>query len=463
MIKKISAPLSLKGEITLPGDKSISHRAAILNSIAMGSASVTKKATITNFSPGADCLSTVTCLRAMGVKADFLATRPHGSGDATTLEIWGRGEEGLSEPEDVLDAGNSGTTMRLLTGLLASQPFLSIITGDDSLRSRPMSRIVQPLRLMGASIWGRKGDSLAPLVIKGGNLHGITYLLPVASAQLKSALLLAGLFATGETIIEEPIISRDHTEGMLKAMGAKINTRGCHITLAPLTHPLNAVDLRIPGDISSAACWLVAGALHPDACIRIKDVGVNPTRSGIIDILLEMGANLSIENQREEGGEPIADLVIESSKLSGMEISGDMIPRAIDELPLLAVAAAVAQGTTIIRGAGELRAKETDRITTTMAELSRLGANIEELPDGMIITGGAPLEGRDCLSHNDHRLAMALGVAGLIARGETTIHESEAVDISYPSFWQDMELLTSRRGSEDTRGKRSPDRDYLHH
>jgi 3-phosphoshikimate 1-carboxyvinyltransferase len=347
----------------------------------------------------------------------------------------------LKEPEDVLNAENSATTMRMLTGLLASQPFLSVVTGDRSLRSRPMDRVIKPLRLMGARIWGRHDDTRAPLVIQGEQLHGIRYQLPVASAQLKSALLLAGLFSRGDTIIQEPMPSRDHTERLLNAMGAEIKVSGDTITLSPSS--LDAIDLTIPGDISSAALWLVAGAVHHQARIRLLSTGINPTRSGILDVLRLMGADLTVSNERVLSGEPVADLEVRSSSLTGVEIGGELIPRLIDEIPLVALAASVAQGKTVVKDAEELRVKETDRISATVKELSKMGADAKELPDGMIIYGGKKLHGASCDSHGDHRLAMMLGVAALIADGETEIDKSEAADISYPTFWEDLERLTA--------------------
>jgi len=425
--QKVRAARALEGEVYPPGDKSISHRAVILNSIAQGNARVS------NFSQAGDCLATVSCLRALGVEIE--------SGEVGELFVRGVGKEGLKEAEDVLDAEDSATTMRILTGLLAAQQFLSVITGDESLRSRPMSRVIQPLRLMGARIWGRSGDSRAPLVIKGGQLHGIRYQLPVASAQLKSALLLAALFAKGDTIIKEPMPSRDHTERLLKAMGAEIEVAADTIALSPSR--LNAVDLIIPGDISSAAFWLVAGAVHPQASIRLLNTGVNPTRSGIIDVLRSMGADLMVQNERVLNGEPVADLEVRSGALNGVEIGGSFIPRLIDELPLIALAACLARGKTVIRDAQELRVKETDRISATVGELLKMGAKAEELPDGMVIYGGGKLRGSSCDSHRDHRLAMMLGIAALIAEGETEIDNAEVADISYPAFWQDLEKLSS--------------------
>jgi len=438
-IRKITPCSRLEGEITLPGDKSISHRAVILNSLARG------EAEINNFSPGRDCLATVNCLRALGVKIRRLPCHCDPelvSGEAISLLVSG---DGFKEAKNVLNAENSATTMRLLAGILSSQAFLSVITGDVSLRSRPMGRLIEPLRLMGAKIWGRGGDSFAPLVIKGGKLRGIDFEMVVPSAQVKSAILLAGLFAQSNTILYEPVSSRDHTERMLKRMGARLENQGNSISLAPLTNPLPSLSLNIPGDISSAAYFLVAGAIHHNARIVIRNCGINPTRTGIIDVLLAMGAKLKIENERLEGGEPLADIVVESSELKGIEIGGDAIPRLIDEIPVLAVAGCIARGKTVIKNAGELRVKESDRIANICQELSRLGADIEELPDGMIIQGGKPLTGTKVDSHGDHRLAMSLAIAGLVAKGGTIINQSQVAGISYPSFWQD--LLSLRAAS----------------
>jgi 3-phosphoshikimate 1-carboxyvinyltransferase len=367
-----------------------------------------------------------------------------GSRNSPTLLVLGTGEDGLKEATNVLDAEDSATTMRLLGGLLSSQPFLSVITGDASLRNRPMARLIEPLRLMGAEIWGRGRDSFAPLVIKGGKLCGINFTLPVPSAQIKSAILLAGLFAQGNTVLRQPTPSRDHTERLLKRMGASLESQGNLISLLPLSSPLVPLDLCVPGDVSSAAYFLVAGAIHPNARIVIRDCGINPTRTGILDILLAMGAKLKIDNERLEAGEPLADIVVESSELKGIEVGGDMIPRLIDEIPVLAVAGCVAKGKTVIRDAGELRVKESDRIATVSTELSRLGAKIEPLPDGMVIYGGRALLGAEVDSHFDHRLAMSLAVAGLVAKGETTIRHAQAAQVSYPAFWQALLLATSK-------------------
>jgi 3-phosphoshikimate 1-carboxyvinyltransferase len=427
-IRTITPYPRLEGEVTLPGDKSISHRAVILNSLAKG------EAEIDNFAPGGDCLSTVRCLKALGVEIGR-----KGSRNSATLLVSGTSKDGLKEASNVLDAQNSATTMRLLGGLLASQPFLSIITGDSSLRNRPMGRLIEPLRLMGAEVWGRGRDSFAPLVIKGKRLQGIDFTLPVPSAQIKSAILLAGLFARGKTVVHQKILSRDHTERMLKQMGANLRSQGNSISLLPLSNPLIPINLRIPGDISSAAYFLVAAAIHPNARIVIRNCGINPTRTGIIDILLAMGANLKIKNERLEAGEPLADIVVESSKLTGIEVGGDIIPRLIDEIPVLAVAGCVAKGKTVIKDAGELRVKESDRIATVASELSRLGAKIEPLPDGMVIHGGRPLVGTEVDSHLDHRLAMSLAIAGLVAKGETTIKHAQVAQVSYPAFWQTLQ------------------------
>ncbi len=423
----------LQGEVLLPGDKSISHRVAILDSLSQG------ESTIENFAPGRDCWRTITCLRALGVPIQILKSQ-----GTLSLSVSGRGRMGFREPRDVLYAGNSGTTMRLFSGLLSAQPFLSIITGDASLRGRPMSRLIEPLRLMGAEIWGREQDSLAPLVIRGRALHGAEIPLTIPSAQIKSAILLAGLFAQGKTVLYQPVKSRDHTERLLTTMGAKLDTDGNHLCLSPATMPLSSVSLRVPGDLSSAAYFLVAGAAHPNARITMRACGINPTRTGIIDTLVAMGAKIQIRNERMEAGEPLADIAVESSELRGIEIGGDIIPRIIDELPILAVAACAARGRTVIRGAGELRVKESDRIAAILKELGKMGADIEELADGMIITGGKRLRGAKVDSHSDHRLAMSLAIAGLLATGETIINRAQVTQISYPAFWQELQRLVEQ-------------------
>lgn len=427
MEQSIKGYTVLRGEITPPGDKSISHRALILNGLAQG------KAKIENLAPGDDIGSTIACLRALGVVI---------AQSGKTTAVSGVGKKGFQEPLNVLDAGNSGTTMRLIAGLLAAQPFLSVITGDESLRSRPMGRLIQPLRIMGAEIWGRGNDTLAPLAIRGSKLKGIEYHMPVASAQVKSAVILAGLFAKGRTSVVESVPSRDHTERMLKAMGVKIRKKGSIVDLTP-SLPRSTLDIRIPGDISAAAYWMVAGAVHPDAQLKLVNTGVNPTRTGIIDVLQQMGAKITVEWPRIIGGEPVADIQVDSSQLVGIQIGGSLIPRVIDELPLIALASSFARGTTTVVDAQELRVKESDRIASTVQELSRLGVDIKELPDGMVIRGGRQLTGGECSSHHDHRLAMTLGVAAMMAQGETVLHDAEAVDVSYPNFWKDMEKLAA--------------------
>ena len=342
----------------------------------------------------------------------------------------------MQEPVDVLNAGNSGTTLRLMLGLLASHPgrFFSI-TGDSSLRSRPMSRVVKPLQEMGAQIWGRKNNSLAPLAVQGQPLRGIHYHSPIASAQVKSCILLAGLLAEGKTTVTEPALSRDHSERMLKAFGAEISV-DLETLSATVTGggQLQGQPVIVPGDISSAAFWLVAAAIVPDSELYIENVGVNPTRTGILDALAKMGANIQLENHREVAGEPVADLRVRSSQLQACEIAGDLIPRLIDEVPILAVAAVFAQGTTVIRDAAELRGKESDRIAAIALQLNRLGAKVTELPDGLEIVGGTPLIGIDVESYADHRIAMSLAIAALNASGTTTVRGAEAAAISYPEF-----------------------------
>ena len=427
LVRKITRPDKLGGELAVPGDKSISHRSLILNAMASGTARVT------GLSNGEDVMSTMACLRGMGVEITE-------GGEAGEYTVVGRGPV-LEEPSDILDAGNSGTSMRLLSGLLAAQPFLSVLTGDASLRSRPMRRIVDPLQRMGAQVMGRQDGSLAPLVIRGGSLRGIEYDLPVASAQVKSCILLAGLSADCDTVIHQPALSRDHTERMVTAMGATVEEDGLALSMKPAT--LQAVDIAVPGDISSAAFWIVLGLCHPNSRVLVRGVGLNPSRTGIIDALQAMGAGDSLQllDERTEGGEPVADILVTPGELRGAEIGGDMIPRILDEAPILAVAACFASGETVIRDAAELRVKESDRIATTVQELTRLGANIEALDDGMVIRGTGRLRGAACESHGDHRLAMAMAVCGLLAEGETEVHGAPDAAVSYPSFWEDLELL----------------------
>jgi len=405
--------------ITPPGDRSISVRAAILNSIAVGDS------VIQNYGSGADCYSAITVLRALGVKISRI--------DETSFAISGNQ---LREPTNVLNAGNSGTVMRLMAGLLSAQEFFSVLSGDRSLRSRPMQRVITPLQEMGASISARSKNNLAPLAIQGRSLHGIEFDMPVASAQVKSSILLAGLSADSKTIITQPDFSRDHTERMLKAMGLDVEVNNLEISLTP-GNP-RAIDVMIPADISSASFWLVAAVCHPNAEIQINNVGINPGRTGILDVLNAMGADIEILIQRDQGGEPVADLRARSSDLVGTEISGSIIPRVQDEIPVLALAACFAKGTTIIKNAEELRVKESDRIQATVLELKRLGAHISETTDGMIIDQVDSLTGSSCESYGDHRMAMMLGIAGLLSNGETQVKGSECVGVTYPSFWDDL-------------------------
>jgi 3-phosphoshikimate 1-carboxyvinyltransferase len=422
IIQRPVAGLSLQGRIRVPGDKSISHRALMLGAIAEG------ETQIQGLLLGEDPRSTAACFRALGAEISDLNTE--------LVTVKGIGLGNFQEPINVLDAGNSGTTMRLMLGLLASHPgrFFTV-TGDSSLRSRPMSRVVKPLQQMGAQIWGRKGNTLAPLAIQGQALQPIHYHSPIASAQVKSCILLAGLNTEGQTTVTEPALSRDHSERMLRAYGAELSidpdTNSVTITGGAKLYGQTVI---VPGDISSAAFWLVAGAIVPGSDLVVENVGVNPTRTGILEALELMGADIQLENQREVAGEPVADIRVRSGGLKSCTIAGDIIPRLIDEIPILAVAAAFAEGTTIIRDAEELRVKESDRITVMAQQLNKMGAKISELPDGMEITGGTPLVGAEVDSHTDHRIAMSLAIAALNAIGTTTIHRAEAAAISYPNF-----------------------------
>jgi len=421
-------PKRLRGRLDIPGDKSISHRSVIFNAVAEGNAS------ITNFLTGADCLSTIACMRALGVEIEQ---------QGSTVRVIGRGLRGLQEPSGVLDCGNSGTTIRLLAGLLAGQSFFSVLTGDGSLRGRPMARVVGPLNALGTKIDGRQSGARAPLAIRGTPLHGGTYELPVASAQVKSALLLAGLTGDGVVRLTGKTASRDHSERMLAAMGIDIRNVKGEITLYPPAHPVfpYPLSLRVPGDPSSAAFWWVAAAIHPDAEITTVGVSLNQTRTGALDVLRAMGADISLSDQRSEGQEPIGDVTVRSSALRGTTIGGELIPRLIDEIPVLAVAAAYAHGETTIKDAAELRAKESDRITTVVGELRKLGVDIEPTDDGMIIAGGGELQGAPVDSHHDHRLAMAWAIASIAAEGETTIRDAASADVSYPDFWAHLEQI----------------------
>ena len=439
MQRQVRPARTLRGTIVPPGDKSISHRAAIFNAIADG------QALVHGFQRAADCLATARCLRGLGVQSSWQADAPR---DESTLAIHGRGRHGLSESDRVLDCGNSGTTMRLLAGLLAPQPFFSVLSGDRSLRSRPMARVIQPLRRMGADIRGREADTRPPLAVRGTPLRGIRYRLPVASAQVKSALILAALYADGETVLEEPAPSRDHSERMLQAMGADLRFGDGLVSVKPLARDLRPLPLRVPNDISAAAPWLILAACHPDAHLRLEGVGVNPTRTGVLNALRLMDADIGLEDERPpevEAPEPVADITVRSSRLRGAVIEGDLVPRAIDELPLIALAACFARGDTVIRDAAELRVKESDRIRATARELRRLGADIQELPDGLRVRPTGGLRGATVSSHGDHRLAVMLGLAGALARGQTVVRNAGAVAVSYPWFWRDLDLVSGRR------------------
>ena len=436
MKELVRPPGRLEGTVRVPGDKSISQRAVMLNSIATGTAHVS------NLCVGDDRNSVLRCMRGLGVKISRHASCVI-SGSDECFEVEGRGLQGLTEPSAVLNAGNSGTTMRLVTGLLAAQPFFSVITGDRSLRSRDMARVVQPLTQMGAQISGRAQDSLAPLAIRGGNLSGIEYDMPVPSAQIKSCLLIAGLHASGRTVVSQSAESRDHTERLLRAMGADVQVDGLRVGVGP--SELTAVDVSVPGDVSSAAFWMVAAACHPNARIKLQSVGMNPTRDGVIRVLQAMGARMAIENVREDRDEPVADITIESSALKATEIGGELIPHVVDELPVLGLAACHAKGTTVITDAAELRVKESDRILATVEGLSALGASIEETPDGMVVRGVERLKGGATRSHEDHRIAMTMGVAGLVASGNTVVEGSEAAGVSYPQFWDTLASLSGSR------------------
>ena len=412
----------LRGTVTPPGDKSLSHRAVMFAALAEG------KTLIEGFLTGEDTRNTARAMQSLGISVEGAETG--------RLVVHGKGLDGLSEPAGVLDLGNSGTGMRLLAGLLAGQDFFSILTGDRYLVQRPMARVVDPLRQMGAVIDGRSGGKYAPLAIRGGgrNLRPIEYASPVASAQVKSALLLCGLYADGATSVTEPHKSRDHTERMLRFFGVDIQEKGLRVSVQGRQKLRAAGTLQVPSDISSAAFFMVAAAIVPGSDILIKNVGVNPTRTGVIDILKQMGADITLDNLREQAGEPVADIRVRSGALRAVRIEGEVIPRAIDEIPIVSVAAAYAAGTTVIKDAAELRVKESDRIAAMAAELRKMGATVKELPDGMEITGKESLAGAVCESHGDHRIAMSLAVAGLAARGETVVRDTEWVETSFPGF-----------------------------
>ena len=416
---------SLKGEVSIPGDKSISHRAVMFGSLAEGTTEVT------NFLQGADCLSTISCFRKLGIEIENTSQR---------ILIHGKGLHGLTEPSDTLDTGNSGTTTRLISGILAGQRFTTILNGDASIQTRPMKRIITPLSIMGADITSLKGNDCAPLRICGGQLHGIAYKSPVASAQVKSCVLLAGLYADAPTSVTEPVLSRNHTELMLAGFGAHVASSGTTATIEP-EPDLNGMKIEVPGDISSAAYFLAAGLMIPNSEILIKNVGINPTRDGILRVAKEMGGDITILNEKTSGGEPTCDLLVRSSSLKGVTIGGKIIPTLIDDIPMIAVMACFAEGITTIKDAQELKVKESNRIDTVVTNLKAMGAHIEATDDGMIIEGGYPLHGAVIDSHLDHRIAMSFAIGALGADGETRIEGAECVKISYPEFYQTLEKL----------------------
>lgn len=409
------------GQIKVPGDKSISHRAVMLGSLANG---VTE---ISGFLKGADCLSTIDCFRKMGIDIDI---------NGENVTVHGNGLRGLKKPDEMLYTGNSGTTTRLLCGILAGQNFDTSITGDASIQKRPMGRVVKPLSMMGAKI----ENEYCPLYITGTKLHGIDYKMPVASAQVKTAIILAGLYADGETVIHEIEKSRDHTELMLSAMGADLTVDNLDITVKP-TNDLTAVNVDVPGDISSAAFFLVLGAIMPNSQITVTNVGINPTRTGIIDVLKDMGADITLKNIHTSAGETVADITVRSSSLKGTTVGGDIIPRLIDELPIIAVAAVFADGQTVIKDAQELKVKETNRIRAVVDEFNKCGIDITETDDGMIINGGKSIHGADFKTYGDHRMAMSLTVLAQLADGESTLDDSDCACVSYPTFFDDFYKL----------------------
>lgn len=409
------------GQIKVPGDKSISHRAVMLGSLANG---VTE---ISGFLKGADCLSTIDCFRKMGIDIDI---------NGENVTVHGNGLRGLKKPDEMLYTGNSGTTTRLLCGILAGQNFDTSITGDASIQKRPMGRVVKPLSMMGAKI----ENEYCPLYITGTKLHGIDYKMPVASAQVKTAIILAGLYADGETVIHEIEKSRDHTELMLSAMGADLTVDNLDITVKP-TNDLTAVNVDVPSDISSAAFFLVLGAIMPNSQITVTNVGINPTRTGIINVLKDMGADITLENVHTSAGETVADITVRSSSLKGTTVGGDIIPRLIDELPIIAVAAVFADGQTVIKDAQELKVKETNRIRAVVDEFNKCGIDITETDDGMIINGGKSIHGAYFKTYGDHRMAMSLTVLAQLADGESTLDDSDCACVSYPTFFDDFYKL----------------------
>ncbi len=429
-VKTIRPQKNLKGEVTIPGDKSISHRSVMFGALSLGTTEVT------GFLEGADCLSTIDCFRRMGIEIQKTEGK---------ILIAGKGLRGLQKPEGRLDVGNSGTTTRLISGILSGQNFVTELSGDDSLNSRPMKRIMTPLNQMGAKITSIAGNGCAPLRIEPGNLHGIHYQSPVASAQVKSSILLAGLYAEGNTSVTEPALSRNHTELMLNGFGANVTSivheDGTATASITPCDQLFGQKIQVPGDISSAAYFIAAGLLVPGSEILVKNVGTNSTRAGFIKVCQDMGADITLLNESMQGGEPRADVLVKTSDLHGCVVEGSIIPTLIDEIPIIAVMAAFAKGKTVIKDAAELKVKETDRIKTVTEGLLAMGCNITPTDDGMIIEGGAPLHGAKINSYLDHRIAMAFAIAGLAAEGETEILDSQCVDVSFPAFYQNLEEL----------------------
>jgi len=429
MEKKEIHPLrqGIHGEIEIPGDKSISHRSVMFSALGDGPVH------IRNFLHAQDCLSTVKCVEALGAKVEFLS-----DGE---LVVTGRGIHGLREPQSIIDAGNSGTTLRLMMGILAPQPFLTTFSGDASLHKRPMARVIKPLGMMGANIVGRDGNRLLPITVipAGKKLRGMVYDMPVASAQVKSAVLLAGMYAEGDTTVVEPFTSRDHTERMLEAFGVRTEKEGTAVTIHPVEEFHSPKEIEVPGDISSAAYWLVAASILPGSDVLLRNVGVNPTRTGILDVLESMGADFELLNRRVSGGEAAADIRVRSAKLRGTSFGAEIMPRLIDEIPILAVAAAFAEGTTTITGAGELRVKETDRLQAVTDEFNKLSPGlVEASEDGMVIHGGRSLRRAEVASYDDHRMAMSLSIFGAAGEG-VSIDRPDCVDISYPEFYNILE------------------------
>ena len=423
---KIRFEHPLKGEITVPGDKSISHRAVMFGALSKGTTEVT------NFLQGADCLSTIDCFRRLGIAIENTSEK---------ILVHGKGLHGLTKSDKILDVGNSGTTTRLISGILAGQNFETILNGDESIQSRPMKRIMEPLSLMGADIASLRDNNCAPLRIARSPLHGIHYTSKVSSAQVKSCILLAGLYADGLTSVTEPSVSRNHTELMLRGFGANVVCRDKTAAITP-DPELIGQKIEVPGDISSAAYFIAAGLIVPGSEILVKNVGINPTRDGIIRVCQAMGADITLFNKREHGGEPVADILVRYSSLEATTIEGEIIPTLIDELPMIAVMACFAKGTTVIKDAAELKVKESDRIAVMVDNLSRMGAHITATDDGMIIEGGFPLHGAEIDSHLDHRIAMSFAVAALASEGETTIKDADCVKISYPHFYEDLFRLS---------------------